>query len=298
MDLIDGLKSFVATAQTGSFTSAAERLGISNRLTSKYVAELEARLGARLLQRTTRKVGVTAAGEELLARAPAVLDDLEAMLACVREDSRGFSGTLRLSAPVTFGEFYVKDALSRFATAHPDLTIDLRLSDAFDDLASEGIDLAFRIGMSNTTTLKMRRLGEIESVVVAAPDYLEKRPAPLKPADLAEHACIADTNRRNPTRWVFGTDEDAQTVVVPSRFRVNSARVARDLAVAGHGVAFCPRFVLGDAIETGQLVELLTDFPRPVHPVTIVYLEGRTLSRRVRALIDFVRADIRTAGVV
>ncbi|KOO11267.1 LysR family transcriptional regulator, partial [Vibrio xuii] len=129
MDLIDGLKAFVATAQTGSFTEAAERLGISNRLTSKYVAQLEEKLGARLLQRTTRQVSLTTAGQELLSRAPVLLNQLDDMLVLVSEESKGLTGTLRISAPVTFGEMHLQDMLRRFSTLHPDISLDLRLTD-------------------------------------------------------------------------------------------------------------------------------------------------------------------------
>ncbi|MBU0645153.1 MAG: LysR family transcriptional regulator [Alphaproteobacteria bacterium] len=297
MDLIDGLKAFVATAQTGSFTAAADRLGMSNRLTSKYVAELEQRLGVRVLQRTTRKVGITSAGEELLARAPALLDELDAMLSAVTEDSRGFSGTLRVSAPVTFGETYVQGLMQRFAAPHPDLTIDLRLNDSYVDLAAEGVDLAFRIGTLDQPTLKMRKLGEIQSVVVASPAYLADHPAPKRPEDLAHHSCVIDTNRRRPAHWVFVDGAQEIAVTVRSRFMVNSARAARDLAVAGQGIAFCPRFVLGDDLETGRLVSLLDGFDPPGHPISAIYLEGRTLPLKVRALIDFARTDIRQAGI-
>lgn len=298
MDLIDGLRSFVATAESGSFTGAAERLGLSNRLTSKYVAELEGRLGVRLLQRTTRRVGLTAAGETLLARAPALLDDLDALLADVSEDTRGFSGTLRISAPVTFGERYVKDLLARFAAPHPGLTIDLRLNDAYADLASEGIDLAFRIGEAPVSALRQRKLGVIRSVPVASPGYLAAHPAPQLPEDLRHHACIVDTNRRDPARWVFRQAEGPVVVTVPTRFMVNSAQVARDLAVDGHGIAYCPAFVLGDDVASGRLVPLLPDWESPCHPVSAVYLEGRTLPRKIRALIDFALADVKRSGLV
>ncbi|MCR8549869.1 LysR family transcriptional regulator [Salipiger sp. P9] len=297
MDLIDGLRAFVATAETGSFTAAADRLGLSNRLTSKYVAELETRLGVRLLQRTTRRVGITPAGETLLSRAPALLDDLDEMLASVTEDTHGFSGTVRISAPVTFGEKYVKDLLSRFAAPHPDLTIDLRLNDTHVDLASDGIDLAFRIGEGAISSLKRRKLGKIRSNLVASPDYLAQHPAPQSPQDLRDHACIVDTNRADPTRWSFLRDGAAVSVSVPTRFMVNSAQVARDLAVAGDGIAYCPVFVLGDDIAAGRLVPLLTGYDSPTHPISAVYLEGRTLPRKIRALIDFAVEDMRRSGM-
>lgn len=296
MDLIDGLRAFVATAQSGSFTGAADQMGISNRLTSKYVAELEARLGTRLLQRTTRRVGLTPAGEELLARAPALLDDLDDVLGAVTDEARGFTGMIRISAPVTFGEIYVADLLARFAAPHPDLAIDLRLSDKYVDLASDGIDLAFRIGTPDMSALKQRRLGQIRSRLIAAPAYLEQHSAPTCPADLARHVCILDTNRRTAGRWVLNGPKGEETVTVPGRFHVNSARVARALALEGQGVAFCPDFVLGDDIDSGRLVNLLPEYQTAAIPFSAVWLETRTLPRKVRALIDFAANDARRFG--
>ncbi len=292
MDLVEGLKAFVATAQTGSFTHAAERMGISNRLTSKYVAELESRLGARLLQRTTRKVSLTPAGQDLLARAPALLDELDEMLAAVSEDSDGLSGLLRISAPVTFGEIYIKDLLSRFSALHPNVSIDLRLNDAHVDLATEGFDVAFRIGTPEASSLKVRKLGSIKSLLVASPGYLNKNTWPLTPPELRDHACIVDSNRRGDTRWVF-LDGKNEVAFAPSRhLMVNSARVARDWAKAGYGIALCPDFVLNKDIADGHLVPLLQDYDLPLHPICAVYLAGNVLPRKVRALIDFAVIDI------
>ena len=302
MDITEELRAFVATAQTGSFTAAADQLGVSNRLTSKYVAELEARLGVRLLQRTTRRVGLTPAGADLLARAPALLDDLDDLLAGVSEGSRGFSGVIRLSAPVTLGEIYVGGMLARFAAAHPGLRFDLRLSDRFVDLARDGIDLAFRIGRSEMLSLKARRLGESRTVVVASPAYLAAHGTPAQPEDLARHDCIVDTNRQQPRRWQFqagGAQEGAaREVTVQGRFHVNSARAAAELAIAGLGIAHAPRFAVCGALDTGALVPLLSGFHSPPSPVSAVYLEGRVLPRKLRALIDFAAEDIRHAGIL
>lgn len=298
MDILDGLKAFVATAQTGSFTDAAVRLGISNRLTSKYVAELEARLGVRLLQRTTRKVGLTPSGEDLLARAPTLLEDVDDMLSAVTEDSHGFSGILRVSAPLTFGEIYVRDLLSRFAAPHPELTIDLRLSDDYVDLAREGIDLAFRIGTPSISSLKARKLAETSIRLVCAPDYLLRHAEPQTPEQLLQHNCIVDTNQRTPHRWVFQRGDKETSVTVPSRFMVNSARAACDLALAGQGIANCPTFVLGDHLSSGRLVELLPAWSSPNGALSVVYLEGRALPRKTRALIDFAVKEIGKIGEI
>lgn len=297
MDLIDELRAFVATAQTGSFTAAASQLGVSNRLTSKYVAELEARLGVRLLQRTTRKVGLTPAGEDMLARAPALLDDLDALIGEVSEGSRGFSGMIRISAPVTFGETWVAGMLDRFGRLHPALGFDLRLNDRHVDLATEGIDLAFRLGQSDNQALKALKLGSFRSVLVASPDYLARSGAPMEPGDLSGHDCVVDTNRRAPQRWTFGPPGQTTTVTVKGRFRVNSARAAVDLAATGLGLAYVPRFALGDNLSGGRVVPVLPEIPGETIPLSAVYLEGRVLPRKVRALIDFAARDLVECGL-
>lgn len=292
MDIVDGLRAFVATAQTGSFTAAAGRLGISNRLVSKYVAELEARLGARLLQRTTRRVGLSPEGEDLLSRAPALIEAFDDMMAGARAGARGLTGMLRISAPVTFGTLHVKDMLARFAARHPGLSIDLRLDDSYVDLAAGGIDLAFRIGAPGQQSLKMRRIGEIGARVVASPGYLAEHGRPRTPEELVGHVCIVDTNRRAPFRWVFHRGGAEVAVRVEGRFMVNSAQVTRDLALAGLGIAYCPDFVLGEAIAQGRLIPLLDDYQGVSAQLSVVYLGGRALPHKVRALIDFAVQEL------
>ncbi len=288
MDLIDGLKAFVATAQTGSFTEAAQRLGVSNRITSKYVAQLEEKLGAQLLQRTTRKVGLTPTGQELLARAPALLDELDDLLGAISEESKGLTGVLRISAPLTFGEIYITGLLSRFSALHPQLSIDLRLSDSYVDLATDGFDLAFRIGVPDSATLKVRKLGEITSSVVASPDYLAQRGTPNTPQELSNHFCIIDTNRRSHNKWSFYLGNKEISVVRDRNLMVNSARIAKDWAIDGRGIAICPDFVLKSDLESGKLVKLLQEYSMNTHPINAVYLEGNVVPRKVRVLIDFV----------
>lgn len=298
MDLVDQIRAFVATAQTRSFTAAAEQLGVSNRLTSKYVAELEARLEVRLLQRTTRRVGLTPAGEDLLARAPAMLTDLDNLLAEVAEGSRGLTGLIRISAPVTFGEVYLGAMLGRFGLANPGLTFDLRLSDGFADLASEGIDLAFRMGRSDLLSLKTRKLGTFRSALVASPGYIARHGAPETPDALSRHSCIVDTNRRTPKRWSFRRGGADHAVEVQGRFHVNSARAAVELAGEGMGIAYVPRFSVGDALTSGRLVPVMEGFAGDTGRLDAVYLEGRALPRKLRALIDFAAQDVRASGIL
>lgn len=255
------------------------------------MAELETRIGARLLQRTTRKVGLTPTGENLLARAPAVLDELDDLLSAVSEDSKGLSGLMRIAAPLTFGEIYIKDLVQRFSVLNPDLEIDLRLNDATVDLARDGFDLAFRVGTPDNSSYKVRKLGVIKDCVVASPDYLSENPAPATPEDLTNHICIVDTNRPNPTRWEFFDGKKEFAVTTTRQLMVNSARVTRDWAVKGCGIALCPDFVLTREIAEGHLVPLLKKYTTRTYPFNAIYLEGKVLPRRVRALIDFALED-------
>lgn len=291
MELISGLRAFVATAQSGSFTRAGQQLGLSNRLVSKYVAALEERLDARLLQRTTRRVGLTPAGERLLARAPALLDGLDEMMTEVAEDGSGLSGVLRLSAPVSFGEAYVAPMLRRFMAANPALSVDVSLSDSYVDLAAEGVDLAFRVGESRQGALKVRKLGTTEAVLVAAPSYLAQHGRPLQLQQLSEHSCLLDKNHEAADRWLLTCEGEEQSVSVTGRYSINNAQVVRNFAVAGEGIGFSPRFVLGDDLSTGRLERVLPAYSSPEIPVSVVYLQGRVLPRKVRALIDFAVED-------
>lgn len=292
MNLLEELKAFVATAETGSFTEAARRLGISNRLTSKYVANLEVRIGARLLQRTTRQVGLTPTGQELLARAPKLLDEFDDLLEIIARDSRELSGHLRISAPVTYGEILIQDLVNRFSLSHPDLTVELRLDDTHVDLAKEGFDLAFRIGTPETPSLKVRKLGTVFSRVVASPEYLQQHGTPLTPEELSGHKCILDTNRRDTNRWLF-TKEGEDFSVYPEKYlMVNSARIAREWAIAGRGITICPDFVLEQDFEQQRLVPLLSDYSMPNFPLSAVYLAGNVVPAKVKALIDFAVSEL------
>lgn len=298
MDRIDELRAFVATAKSGSFTHAANQLGVSNRLTSKYVANLEARLGVRLFQRTTRKVGLTPAGQDLLAQAPRLLDEFDELLSEISAGSTGFSGIIRVSAPVTFGEIYIGNMLGRFGEQHPNLSFDLRLNDSFVDLASEGIDIAFRIGQSEMLSIKTRKLGEMKAVVAASPEYIAKYGMPKSPEDLQSHACILDTNRRASKRWAFGSGKSERIVEVNGKFQVNSARAAAQLAASGLGICYVPRFALFDLCDSGELISIMNEFQSTGAPISAVYLEGRSLPKKLRALIDFAQEDIRQARVL
>ncbi|MES2539355.1 MAG: LysR family transcriptional regulator [Pseudomonadota bacterium] len=292
MDLVDGLRVLVAAVETGSFSGASQRLGLSPKLASKYMAELEARIGTQLLHRTTRRLGLTAAGEQLMATLPGWLEQLDDMTASLREDRRGLTGTIRLSASVTHGELFLVPLLRRFRATHPDLTIDLRLSDSYVDLAADGIDLAIRIGRLEDSALVARKLGQIALLLVAAPTYLDRTTRPETLADLPHHACIRDTNLRGDGAWTLLEDGTLHRIPVIGHFLVNSARAARDLAIDGEGIAFCPDYVVQQALADGRLEHVLPQVRGPQLDIHAVHLAQRRLPRRTHALLDYLAQNL------
>jgi DNA-binding transcriptional LysR family regulator len=298
MDLVDGMRVFVASVETGSFSGAATRLGMSPKLASKYIAELEARLGVQLLHRTTRRLGLTVAGEQLMAQVPDWLDQLDEMQNNLREARRGLSGTIRVSAAVTHGEMFLAPLLRRFREPHLDLTIDLRLSDRFVDLAGEGIDVAIRIGRLDDSALMARKLGQIRLMLVASPGYLARAGRPETLDDLTRHACIRDTNMRGDGAWPLYQGDHLTRVPVSGPFLVNSARVARDLAIKGEGIALCPDYVVQASIERGDLEHVLPQVCGPQLDIHAVHLPQRRMARRTRALMDFLAGNLTSSATV
>lgn len=292
MDLVDGIRVFVASVETGSFSGAAARLGISPKLASKYMAELEAQLGTQLLHRTTRRLGLTAAGEQLMARAPDWLNELEEMTGELREARRGLSGTLRVSAPVTYGELQVLPLMRRFRALHPDLVVDLRLSDRFVDLAAEGIDVAIRIGRLDSSALIARKLGQTSLLLVASPAHLDHAGRPETLEDLGRHTCIRDTNMRGDGAWPLTLDGQMHRITVTGPYLVNSARLARDLAVEDEGVALCPDYMVRADLDAGRLEHVLSQVCGPQLDIHAVYIGQRRLARRTRAFLDFVVREL------
>ena len=286
MDDLTGFKTLIAVVDAGSFTAGAERLGISKKLASKYIAALEARLGVRLLHRTTRSLSLTSAGQQLYPRAAALLEDFDAMTSDIRSAEKGLSGTLRISAPVSFGETYVQAALLDFQITHPDVTIDLRLNDRFVDVAGEGFDLAVRIGRLEDSGLIARRLGETTLLAVAAPEYLAQNGTPETPKDLIQHNCIRDSNLRSGQSWPFEVNGAEQRIAVQGDFMVNSATAVRALVVGGRGIGLCPDWAVAQDLASGRLLRLPFDHPSAHLGVYAVFTDARQLPARTRAVLD------------
>lgn len=295
MDQIEGMRAFVATVETGSFTRAGQRLGLSNKLVSKYVAALEERTGVSLLYRTTRALSLTEAGSAYLGACRKVLAALEEADAALHPADEGYTGNLRITAPLTFGEIFVVDAVRDFLRLNPAMQIDLMLNDSLADLAREGYDLAVRIGNLADSGLISRRLGECRLCLVASPAYLDRHGVPERPEDLASHLCILDSNNLTPGRLAFVQDDRRISVHVQGRFSVNNASAALRAALDGEGIVSVLDIFAAEGLRTGALCEVLGDYAMGRRDIQAVYLRTTFRQPKIAGFVDFLRDRFRAA---
>jgi len=289
MDQITALRVFIAIAEEGSFSGAAQALSMSKSAVSKYVSSLEDRLGAKLLNRTTRQVSLTDEGRIYLTRTVRVLDQLEEAAAEVGAMKSEPIGTLRVSSALSFGLRQVAPALPDLLSRYPRLTVDIDFSDRFVDLVDEGVDVAIRIGELPDSTLIARRLATAALILVASPGYLETKGQPERPADLAEHTCLLYRGRSGPRYWKLGAGADGgETIRVDGPLVANNGDALKAAALAGLGIARLPSFLLDDALAAGTLQEVLPEYRPQSLPVHAVYLPNRHLSAKVRYFVDFL----------
>jgi DNA-binding transcriptional LysR family regulator len=288
MDTIEGMRTFVAVARAGSFTAAGERLGRSTALVSKYVGQLEERLQLRLLERTTRSLRLTEIGSTYLERAEALLEQFDELETALGESHSAPSGKLRVSASLTFGEFYIASMVSKFVCRFPEVSVDLGLTDRFVNLVDEGVDVAIRISEMPDSSMIARRLCPSRIVCCAAPSYLERRGHPEVPKDLRTHDCIIDRNLRNANSWPFVVEGKRVSVKTSGRVSVNGAGAARAVAVEGAGIGLIPSFAIGDDLRAGRLVPLLTEHDALSMSVYAIYPHRQHLAAKTRAFVDFL----------
>ncbi|MGE5505180.1 MAG: LysR family transcriptional regulator [Actinomycetota bacterium] len=283
MDRLSALRAFLTVGDAGSFSAAARVLGVSTSMVSRLVSGLEADLGVRLMQRTTRTVTLTEAGHGYADRCRRILADLEeADLQVSRLQSEPV-GRLRISAPMSFGVAHLAPVLPDFFRRHQRIALDLSMTDRFVDLVEEGLDLAVRIGPMTDSSLVARRLCPIRMAVVASPAYLAERGVPQSPADLAAHDCIA--SRQTAAGWTFA---DGSVVAPGSRFAVDNGDVVRVMALAGCGLVYLPTFFVGKDIRDGALVRVLDAYVASPSVLHAVYPHARHLSPKVRAFVDYL----------
>jgi DNA-binding transcriptional LysR family regulator len=285
MDRIDAMQAFVAVADNRGFAPAARKLGLSPSGVTRLIAALEERLGARLLQRTTRQVALTDAGARYLERARRILADVEEAEGAAEGERTRPSGRLVVSAPVGFGRLHVSPIMSAYLKRYSEVSAELRLSDRMVNLVEDGVDLAVRIGHLPDSTLVARHVGVMPRIVVASSGYLKTRGEPQTPQAIASH----DTIQFGATpEWRFARDSREFSVTSAPRFVTNSADAAIQYAEADGGLADVMAYQAADAIKAGRLEIVLAKFQRPALPIHIVYPTSRLLSAKVRAFIDLV----------
>jgi DNA-binding transcriptional LysR family regulator len=282
-DLVDVI-AFVRVAETGSFARAAERMGVSKPALSRRVARLEDHLGARLLTRSARGAQPTDIGQSYYARAAAILADLEAAQEVVAEAVTQIAGSIRLTAPLSFGVGHLAGALADFAAAHPAVELDVEFEDRTVDLVGGGYDLAVRIGRLADSALIARRIAPVRKCVVASPVYLAARGRPEKPADLSDHAILLYAHEQ----WRFRIGGRWETIRVAPVLRSNNGDMLLAAARRGLGLCMLPSFIAAPAIEDGGVEVVLRDFPIEEGALHAVMPPGRATTARVRALVDFL----------
>ncbi len=288
MDKLNAMQVFTKVVTLGSYSEAARQLGLTRSSVSKAVIELEQILGARLLDRTTRKLSVTEAGLAYYERCLAILADIEETELQVSRLHDEPKGTLRLNAPMSFGNLHVGHAIAEFMAAYPDLKVELLLNDRFVDPIEEGFDATIRIAELADSSLIARKLGPCRRILAASPDYIAKRGAPTSPDDLAVHDCLNYGHTTVLQRWYLTQGEKVISVSINSRLCSNNGDVLRQAALAGRGITKLPTFLIGEDIRAGRLQVVLPDQPPTTLGIYALYAPNRYLAAKTRVLIDFL----------
>jgi DNA-binding transcriptional LysR family regulator len=293
MDRLDALRLFSRLAERGSFSAAARDLKVKQSTASKWVAELEAELGASLVERTTRSVRITEAGQRLLGHARGVLAAFDDLSADFEERAVHPRGAVRLSIPVVFGRLFVMPALGEFLQRHPQVRAEVVMSDRYVNLIEEGFDLSVRVGVPVDSSAKARKLADSRRLLVAAPAYLRAHGSPRVPADLRAHECLVHGDGNAAAVWRFGKESRKNPpIAVGGRFAANNSEAVAAMARQGLGIALLADWLVFDDVKRGRLVPLLDGFAAPPAPILALSPPGRFASTTVRALTEHLAAAL------
>ncbi len=296
MDRFQEMRVFAAVVDAGSFVGASNAIEMSKPAVSRYVQELEARLGVRLLQRTTRKLSLTEEGAVFYSRCKDLLAHVEEAEAEITSRTGEASGLLKVNVPVSFGILHLAPLWAEFMARHPKVTLEVTLSDRVVDLVEEGFDLAVRIARLSSSSLISRKIASTRLVVCASPAYLGKHGTPAHPADLADHAVLAYSLFSAGDNWEFEGPQGKVTVRVAPRMHSNSGDTCRAAALMHQGIILQPSFLVGDDLKSGALVQLLPEYLSIALGVYAVYPTRTHLSPKVRLLIDYLVESARQRG--
>jgi LysR family transcriptional regulator, regulator for bpeEF and oprC len=288
LDRLDVMQLFVRIAETGSFSKAARATGIGQPTASKRIAALEDRLGARLLQRTSRGLSLTDAGQAYYEVSVRLLGEIEAAESSLGRGRISPSGMVRVALSAGFGRMYVVPRLPEFFARYPDLAIDLNVSERYVNLIEDGVDVAIRIGVLADSALLARRIGSMEAVTVASPDYLDRFGEPKTPADLERHRAVIFMSRGAPRIWEFKGPSGAIAMQPRGQVRTNDAEHIRAAVRNGLGVAHNASWLFAPDIASGNVRSLLGDYAPDPYPIHAVYPGGRIIPAKVKVFVDFL----------
>lgn len=297
MDRLSEMEAFATVVDQGGFTDAAKKLGISKSAVSKHVSSLEARLGARLLNRTTRRVSPTEIGLAYYDRARRVLNDAGEADALVTAMQSAPSGTLRVSIATDFGVNHISPILGKFLHAYPDITVNMVLNNRYVELISEGFDMAIRVGELEDSSLRARKICETRRRMIAAPSYFERYGRPQKIDDLNDHKLLHYSNSSSNNVWKLSAPSgEKRQVRTEGWLTVNDGQSLLNAAVGGLGIAYLPSFLYAESLRSGLLVDVIPDLPVETQGIYAVYLPGRYIQPKVRAFIDFLVERFKDKG--
>lgn len=282
---------FVRVVEFGSFTGAAKALGLPKSTVSRKITQLEERLGVRLIQRTTRSLSLTDTGSAYHAHCARILSDIEEANIAVTQMQSTPTGTLRITAPVLFGSTVLSGLIAEYMDLYPQVNIDLVLSDQIIDLVQDGIDVAFRVGHLEDSSLIGRYLGDVKAIMCASAEYIAQHGKPTHPDQIADHQVISATSW---TQWSLkGPEKQEINVNIKPRLKVNDLSSLYTLTLSGAGIAALPVLIAASAIKSQNLIPVLCDWPFEAHPIHTLYASNRHLSAKVRSFVDFVIERVR-----
>ncbi|GGC95766.1 LysR family transcriptional regulator [Undibacterium terreum] len=290
MDLFQAMRMFVKVAESGSFSGAARSLDTSNPSVTRYIADLEAYIGARLFNRSTRRLSLTEVGSNYLERCNQVLLDIDNAVLEAGMSAANPTGTLRMTVPMSFAVNHLGRILPEYMERYPDVKLDISLSDRVVNLVDEGYDLGIRIGRIEDSSLVARKIAPARLVLCASPAYLEKYGTPLVPQDIERqnHICLRYSYANNPDVWTFVKAGKTHTVKLSSSINANNGDLLREAAVGGMGLVLQPSFIVGNDIRDQKLVHLMPDYVPPASMVQAVYASRQHLSAKVRTFVDYL----------
>ncbi len=286
MDTIVGMRTFVAVAAELSFTQGANRVGISTKMASKYIGQLESKLGVQLFNRTTRSVTLTETGRSYYERCIPLLDQFDELEGLVQSQHAELAGPIRLTAPTGFGSSQLVEAIAPFQLNHPKVNFDLQLSDHLVAVVEEGFDLAIRFGKLEDSSLIARRLMNMRVVICASPKYLKEHGKPEHPKALSTHNCLLLQTPKDNESWEFKINNKVTSFRVNGSSKANSPRAIAHLAANGLGIGRCPLYAVEPFLRTGKLELLFEDIEATEFALYAIYPHSRHLTARIRAFID------------